>query len=256
MHQRNRKIVEVDEVAFFEKYYEEVAYNQTGWRLRLKRELRSLQRASGMKPLKRVLSIGCGDGQFELMLAPVAEHITALDISPKAIAIAQQQAAETGVSNIDFKCLSISQLNWDEQFDAIICLAFLHHVHEPDLYEFLEQIYKHLKPGGFFYSQDPNIHGVLRKVGRILLGTKYDRYHTPDERELDPQEVAALLRSAGFADVNVGYIDLMLIPALFVLAKRASWPLYLCLGIDWLWCRSPLARWASGFTAMARKNVD
>lgn len=255
MHQRDRKIVEVDEVVFFEKYYEDVAYNQTGWRLRLKRELRSLQRASGMKQLKKVLSIGCGDGQFELLLASDAEHITALDISPKAIEIAQKKAAAMGVNNVDFKCLSISQLNWNEQFDAIICLAFLHHVCEPDLSEFLEHLHKHLKPGGFFYSQDPNIRGVLRKVGRVLLGKKYDHYHTTDERELDPQELTALLRSTGFADVKIGYIDLMLIPALFVLAKHVSWPLYLCLGIDWLWCRSPFARWASGFTAMARKNV-
>ncbi len=255
MHQRDREIVEVDEVAFFEKYYEEVAYNQIGWRLRLKRELRSLKRASGMTQLKRVLSIGCGDGQFELLLAPDAEHITALDISPKAIEIAQKKAAALKINNVNFRCLSISQLNWNEQFDAVICLAFLHHVRESDLTEFLGQLYKHLKPGGFFYSQDPNIRGVLRKVGRILLGTKYNHFHTPDERELDPQEVAALLHSAGFVDVKIGYIDLMLIPALFVLAKHESWPLYFCLGIDWLWCRSPFARWASGFTAMARKNA-
>jgi len=254
MTTRDRQIVEADEVAFFAKYYEDQAYNPTGWKLRLHRELHSLRRASRTRRLERVLSVGCGDGQFELLLAPFAEHITALDISPQAIAIAKEKAKQAGIVNVDFKCMSLSELVWDEQFDTIVCLAFLHHIREPDLPDFLRRVYDHLTPGGFFYSQDPNVHGVFRKIGRIVLRSNYDIYHSPDERELDPKELRALLRLAMFDSVQIGYIDLTLIPALYVLAKRAGWPLYLCLGIDWLWCHSPFARWASGFTALALKK--
>jgi len=255
MIQRERTTVQADEVAFFEKYYENTAYNLTGWRLRLKRELRSLRKTAGLKRLDHVLSIGCGDGQFEMMLAPFAKQITALDISPKAIEVAKRKAAKTGITNIDFRCLSMSELRWEEQYDAIICLAFLHHVRETDLPGFLYQSYAHLKPGGFFYSQDPNINGVLRKIGRATLGAQYDKYHSPDERELDPKQLAALLRLNKFDSVRISYIDLTLIPALFLLANRPSWPLYLCPAIDWLWCHSPLARWASGFNSIAWKKV-
>lgn len=253
MIDQDGKTVEANEITFFATYYEHEAYNPHGWRLRLERELSSLKRVIGPQPLKRVLSVGCGDGAFELRLAALAEHITALDISAQAIQLAKHQALQMNVTHIDFQCLPLAELDWAEQFDAIICLAFLHHLPEQDLLDFLKQVHEHLKPSGFFYSQDPSVHGVLRKLGRVILGANYDKYHTPDERELDPAELTRLLKLAGFASVNVGYIDFTLIPALYILAKGPAWPLYLCVGLDWLWCHSPFARWASGFTAVAKK---
>jgi 2-polyprenyl-3-methyl-5-hydroxy-6-metoxy-1,4-benzoquinol methylase len=254
MSQRDVKRIEEGEIAFFERLYSEGAYHPVGWRLRLSRELSSLRRAAGGIRLQRVLSLGCGDGQFELMLAPFAEQITALDISPQAIDIARRNAARAGVSNVDYQCLPLSELSWDSQFDAVICLAFLHHVPEEDTPELLEQAFAHLKPGGLFYTQEPSKLGLLRKVGRIVLGRRYDKFHSPDERELVPAELAAGLRAAGFDSVKIGYIDLTLIPAYYVLTRGPGLPFYVCRTIDWIWCHSPLARWASGFYAHATKK--
>ena len=83
MEKKQRNSIEADEITFFANYYEDQAYNPTGWRLRLRRELRSLLHQAGEYHLRRVLSIGCGDGQFELMMAPYAEHVTGLDICLK-----------------------------------------------------------------------------------------------------------------------------------------------------------------------------
>jgi 2-polyprenyl-3-methyl-5-hydroxy-6-metoxy-1,4-benzoquinol methylase len=254
MSERKTKSIENDEIAFFEKMYHAEAYHPVGWRLRLARELNSLRRAAGDVRLERVLSLGCGDGQFELMLAPYADHITALDISPQAIEIAKRNATKAGVTNVDYQCLPLSELSWDTQFDAVICIAFIHHVPEADLPEMLQQAFAHLKPGGFFYSQDPNRDGFLRKVGRLTLGKRLDKYHSPDERELVPREFKAQLRAAGFRAVKIGYIDVTLIPAYFVLTKGPGAPFYLCRTIDWIWCHSPAAPWASGFYAFGRKK--
>jgi 2-polyprenyl-6-hydroxyphenyl methylase/3-demethylubiquinone-9 3-methyltransferase len=255
MESPDLKQTESKEIAFFDKYYENEAYNPVGWRLRLAREVQSLRKEMRGGTLGRVLSLGCGDGQFELMLAPWAQQVVGLDISPQGIEIAQRQAARQGIKNVEFRCLSFSDLKWDDKFDTIICLAFLHHVPESELPQLLKQCFNHLKPGGFFYSQDPNRNGVLRKVGRVLMGASYDRYHSPDERELDPCELEAQLKSAGFTAVDFRYIDFTLIPALFILAKKPSWPLRLCVPLDYLWCLSPLARWASGFVAVAEKSA-
>ncbi len=163
-----------------------------------------LLRQADLPRLGRVLCIGCGDGQFEVTLSPHADSITAPDLSLEAIAAAKRNAARAGVNNIDFRCMPLTDLRWEESFDALLCIAFIHHVPEPDQPTLLRQIHDHLVPGGIFSAQDPNIHGVMQKIGRVVLRSKYDSYHTTDERELDPAEIARLLREASFATARIG----------------------------------------------------
>lgn len=240
---------------FFARYYRDQRYHPFGWRLRMERDLRVLREAVGGRSLGRTLSIGCGDGAFELLLAPHAESVLGVDLSPEAIDAAERERAAQGVANVSFRCASFRELPWDERFDTIVCLAFLHHVPEPELPGFLRDCHAHLEPGGRFFSQDPNARGALRALGRVLLGSRYDRYHTPDERELDPAELSACLRAAGFVAVDVLHVDVTLIPACYVLARGPAWPLRFAAIADRLWCASPLARWSSGFAALAQRSV-
>ena len=250
-----RRRVEDEERRFFARYYADRAYHPVGWRLRLERDARLLRSAAGGR-LGRVLSVGCGDGQFELMIAPHAEHVVGVDISQEAVQVAEAARAARNVANVEFRCVALADLGWNETFDAIVCLAFLHHVSEPDLASFLATARRHLRPGGLFYSQDPNAGGILRTVGRRVLGARYDRYHTPDERELDPEEMVAALRAAGFGLVDVRFVDLTLIPALYLWKRGAAWPLRMCAAVDRLFCATPFAPWASGFAVIARESDD
>ncbi len=250
---RTRAQVEAEEVAFFDRYYQSRAYNDLGWRLRIDREVQNIRRVAGHRKIQRVLSLGCGDGQFETALAPHVGHVTALDISPQAIELARRQVTIAGVTNVDFRCQPLAELAWDTGFDAVVCLAFLHHLRPTDLPEILRTACRALAPGGFFYSQDPNAHGALRWLGRRTYGANYHQYHSPDERELAPAELRADLHAAGFGQVQLGYIDVTLIPALFILRNGPSSLLRLCRPFDWLWCHSPVARWASGFYAVGRR---
>jgi hypothetical protein len=86
-----------------------------------------------------------------------------------------------------------------------------------------------------------------------VLGSRYDAYHSPGERELDADELREQLLAAGFASVGIVPIDLTLLPAMYLLAKRPGWPLYACVALDRLWCATPLGRWASGFAAVSRR---
>ena len=245
--------VEEREREFFDRYYEEEACNPTGLRLRMQRELRSLRRRARDRRIGRVLSIGCGDGLFESLLAPCAESVLGIDLSDEAVARARARSATLGLRNAEFRCLPLSELRWDESFDAIVCLAFLHHVPEAELPHLLASVHAHLRPGGFFYSQDPGRDGALRRVGRVLLGARYDRYHSPDERELDPQAVAGQLRTAGFSTVEIGWIDFTLIPAQYFLPRAPGWLMHPCVWLDRALCATPLARWGSGFTVFATR---
>ncbi|HEY8122066.1 MAG TPA: class I SAM-dependent methyltransferase [Myxococcota bacterium] len=269
METPNRARTEADERAFFARYYAEQRYHPAGWRLRMERDLRVLlaaaARESGANPaergsaresgtkLRRVLSIGCGDGAFELLLARHAESVLAVDLSPEAIAVAQRAQGLAGVRNVEFRCMSFRDLPWEERFDAIVCLAFLHHVSEPELPGFLRACHDHLAPGGLFFSQDPNVRGVLRAIGRVVLGKRYDAYHSPDERELDPDETLAQLRAAGLVEIGLRHVDLTLIPACYVIRRGPALPLQLLAWLDRAWCATPLAPFSSGFAAWGRR---
>jgi SAM-dependent methyltransferase len=247
--------VEAHERAFFAGYYAERRYNATGWRLRLQRDARVLGAAAPGRRLGRVLSVGCGDGEFELMLAPRAESVLGVDISPEAIDIARRGQARTNITNVEFRCLSVMDLDLTERFDTIICVAFLHHLPAAVLPYFLARTYERLRPGGLFYAQDPNVHGILRHIGRRLMGRNYDKYHSRDERELDPGEMVEALSTAGFTGIEVRHIDVTLIPLLYVLLHGPDVVLHACAMVDRLWCATPLAPWASGFCVVARKDA-
>lgn len=250
----NRPPGEEGERAFFARYYSERNYSPVGWRLRMRRDLRVLRAAVGAPSLGRTLSIGCGDGAFELLLAPHARSVVGVDLSPEAIAAAEGARAQAGAANVSFRCCSFRDLPWSETFDTIVCLAFLHHVPEPELPGFLRACHEHLTAGGFFFAQDPNARGLLRSVGRVLLGRRYDRYHTPDERELDPAELTEQLCAAGFGGVAIRHVDLTLIPTCYLLVRGPGFLFRLAALVDRLWCATPLARWSSGFTASARRG--
>lgn len=245
--------VEDAERAFFAGYYAERRYHPTGWRLRLERDARVLCAAATAGRLGRVLSVGCGDGEFELLLAARADSVLGVDISPEAIEMARSAQQRAGVRNVEFRCLSVVDLDLGERFDTIVCVAFLHHLPAAALPYFLATTFERLAPGGLFYSQDPSVHGIMRLVGRRLLGARYDTYHSRDERELDPQEVVDALGAAGFSGISVRYIDLTLIPALYFFARGPDAIQHACALLDRLWCASPLARWASGFSVLARR---
>lgn len=253
MQIQDRRNVEAAEATFFADFFHEGAYNPTAWRLRLNREVGCLRRAAGATRFGRVLSLGCGDGQFELLLSRYADHVTGIDLSEDAIEAAEKGKAKAGVGNVTFQRRLFCDLPENETFDTIVCIAFLHHVVVDELPGLLQQAHRLLAPGGVFYSQDPNIWGILRKVGRIVLGANYDTYHSPDEREIDPAEIKMLLQSTGFERVQIGYNDLTLHPAQYVSPGSPGWIRYPCIPIDWIFCHSPFRRWASGFTACAWK---
>ncbi len=243
------------EIEFFSHAYRNQAYNLTGWRLRMERDLHLARREAPGGRFGRVLSIGCGDGRFELMVARHADRVTALDISPQAIDAARRNAREEGVGNAEFRCGTIRDLELGEPFDAVMCIGFLHHVPEAELPGFLRAACALLRPGGFFYSQDPNVHGIVRRIGRRVLGDRYDTYHTDDERELDPDETRASMSEAGFASVRLFSLDLTLIPATFFLVRAPGWALVLCDRVDRLFNRLRLPRLASSFAIAAEKPI-
>jgi SAM-dependent methyltransferase len=149
---------------------------------------------TGAGPASRVLSLGCGIGDTELLLAPRVAHVTGIDLSPAAIRQARADAVSLGIANATFEQTTTAA----GRYDVVIAIFFLHHLPDPELAAFPAQLRDLLTPGGRFYSVDPSAHRLSGVIGRMFIPSLMKRYQTEDERELDPETTGSLFRRAGF----------------------------------------------------------
>lgn len=147
---------------------------------------------TGIHSRSRVLSLGCGIGDTELLLAPHVAEIVGVDLSPAAIRQARADAARAGITNARFELGSGAP----GRYDAIIAIFFLHHLPDAALAALPEQLRQRLAPGGVFYSLDPSRRRLSGTVGRLLIPGLMRKFQTPDERELEPEATRALFGNA------------------------------------------------------------
>jgi cyclopropane fatty-acyl-phospholipid synthase-like methyltransferase len=143
-----------------------------------------------------VLSLGCGIGDTELLLAPHVGEMTGVDLSPAAVRQARQDASRAGIANARFEEASLESV--DGKFDAIIAIFLLHHLPDSILHSTPALIRERLVPGGVFYSLDPSRQRLSGMVGSLLFPRLMQKYQSPDERQLDSGETAAYFRTNGF----------------------------------------------------------
>jgi len=149
---------------------------------------------TGAGAKSRVLSLGCGIGDTELLLAPHVAEVVGVDLSPAAIRQARADAARQGIPNARFEEGSRAE----GSFELVMAIFFLHHLSGPDLAELPRKAQQWLVPGGTFYSLDPSRRRLSGAVGRRLFPALMQRYQTEDERELEPEATLEMFRSAGF----------------------------------------------------------
>jgi len=204
----------------------------------------------------RILSLGCGDGSIEQRLAPHVGEIVGLDISAVAIEQARTRSEAAGHRNLSFVVSDAGGLRLEGlgQFDVVAAFAFLHHLGDPAIRDTLIAARKALRLDGAFYSTDPNRRRMIGLLAGCVRAT-YDRYHSPDERELDPAALAALAVQAGFSRPAIGYVDYFLGPLAWLAPGTPRWLAPALGALDGLALRVPLMRcYASSFSLLARAS--
>ncbi|EME51194.1 class I SAM-dependent methyltransferase [Amycolatopsis decaplanina] len=73
------------------------------------------------------LEIGCGMGRITPSIAERARAVTAVDMTPRMLALAERNCAQ--LSNVEFEQLKVQRLPWkDKRFDVAVCVWVLMHV--------------------------------------------------------------------------------------------------------------------------------
>jgi SAM-dependent methyltransferase len=200
------------EIEYHEKLYSGFAqshFAKPAVRALREHMVRRILKLTGAGKTSRVLSLGCGIGDTELLLAPHVGELTGLDLSPSAIKQARLDSGD--IQNLHFVegTLEIAQLS-PQSFDVVVAIFFLHHLPDtiPDLAKHIAGI---LKPGGVFYSLDPSRYRLSGAIGELLFPKLMARYQSPNERQLEPQTTAEHFAKAGL-DARFEYYDFISTP--------------------------------------------
>jgi SAM-dependent methyltransferase len=97
----------------------------------------------------KVLDIGCGAGRNSIYLAKQGYEVIGIDLSQEAIDWAEERAREEGL-NITFLCKSVFDLAYESEFDFLYDSGCLHHIYPHRRIQYINFLYKVLRPGGKF----------------------------------------------------------------------------------------------------------
>ena len=161
-----------------------------------------LEWINGQAPLagKRVLDVGCGGGILADSMARKGATVTGIDLSTKALKVAQLHALEAGTPNIQYREVPVETLAAEapESFDVVTCMEMLEHV--PDPASVIRACAQLAKPGGwvFFSTINRNPKAFLFAiVGAEYVLNLLPRGTHEYARFLKPSELAQFCRDAG-----------------------------------------------------------
>ena len=149
---------------------------------------------------KRVLDIGCGGGILSDAMARKGAVVTGIDLSSKALRVAQLHALEAGTANVDYQEISAEAMAQQEPagFDVVTCMEMLEHV--PDPSSVVRACSALVKPGGwvFFSTLNRNPKSFLFAI----LGAEYVLQLLPKgtheyAKFIKPSELAQYSRDVG-----------------------------------------------------------
>jgi 2-polyprenyl-6-hydroxyphenyl methylase/3-demethylubiquinone-9 3-methyltransferase len=148
---------------------------------------------------KNVIDIGCGGGILAESMARKGAKVTGIDLSKKALKVADLHSLESGVE-VRYKLIAAEDMAAEEagQYDVVTCMEMLEHV--PDPAAIVRAASTLVKPGGhvFFSTINRNAKAYLFAV----IGAEYVLRMLPRGTHdygkfITPAELSGFVREAG-----------------------------------------------------------
>lgn len=169
--------------------------------------IQSFASLQGMK----ALDVGCGGGILADSMARKGALVTGIDLSSKALRVAQLHALEAQTPNVDYQEVSAEALaaHQPATYDIVTCMEMLEHV--PDPASIVQACATLVKPGGwvFFSTLNRNSMAFLQAIvgAEYLLGLLPRGTHEY-AKMIRPSELALFCRRAGLelqSSCGLGY---------------------------------------------------
>lgn len=114
-----------------------------------------------------VLDVACGTGASAIPAAQAVGSegkVLGLDLADNMLALARKKAKAKGLSHLEFKNGDMTDLSFNEEFDAVVCVFGIFFV--PDMESLIKRLWRTLKPGGklIITSWGPNLFEPMYKV--------------------------------------------------------------------------------------------
>jgi ubiquinone/menaquinone biosynthesis C-methylase UbiE len=159
-----------------------------------------------IQPTDKVLEIGCGVARIGRELAPHCEEWHGTDISGNMLTYAAERT--TGLPNVYYHELPDNTLRIfeDDTFDAVYSSIVFMHLDKPDVFTYMKEAYRALKPGGRAYFDTYNL--LAPEGWREFLNIcEYFPPGTPRPGHVSqfstPQEIQKFMDEAGYDWVRV-----------------------------------------------------
>jgi 2-polyprenyl-6-hydroxyphenyl methylase/3-demethylubiquinone-9 3-methyltransferase len=149
---------------------------------------------------KTVLDVGCGGGILADSMAHAGAQVTGIDLSKKALEVAQLHATQMQTPGVNYREISAEALALEqpEHFDAVMCLEMLEHVPQPA--SIVQACASLVKPNGwvFFSTLNRNLQSFLMAIvaAEYLLNLLPRGTHEY-AKLIRPSELASYGRKAG-----------------------------------------------------------
>jgi SAM-dependent methyltransferase len=135
------------------------------------------------RPISKVLDIACGNGRHLLGLAKQGYECTGIDYTPENIQIAKENANRENIS-INLLQGDSTQLNYEDEFDAILAINVLHLLpNDNDVLKCLGMIHSALRSGGILVCNIGNPFYESERwysLKKIFEGTIVEEEQTSD----------------------------------------------------------------------------
>src|SRR5215468_3151914 len=152
---------------------------------------RHLFEEAGIKQGMRVLDVGCGSGDVVFLAANLVGHdgeVVGVDRERKAVDWASARAHSQGMTNVKFVEGDPAEIEFDQQFDAIVGRLVL--MYYPDPVDAIRKLIRNVRPGGLIVFQEVD----LANARSVPVAPVYERCLTWIKQAL----------SASGARINLG----------------------------------------------------